>query len=937
MCACLLRHGPDRAQASRALALVVAVTFLASAAGAAAPAGTTVPAVDLFAPVAAQQARWAAALERQPAGRVTPERVELLLHLGRVDAADSLLGGLQGDPRAAAVARAEVYLTRQDYPAAGPLIADMVARQEPTDAERRLRFVWLFAHDDAAAVDSLTRALSLVPGTTASTPGLLAAGRLAYDLLQYARAESCFTRVLERTTERPPTSRAERGPGPATEERARARAAALVGLGLVDHQRRDFDRSLARLAPAVAADATADGLQALAQTLVRLGRNDEAITAAEWATRLDPYHERAHYLRGNGYTVRKNYTQLHAAYPGVFADSSGCLRLAAADSLLAGGDRAGARAAYEAVRASHPGWADPLIRLASLDFEEGRFESARDLAFAALRICPEYGRAHGVLAKALQFQRFAVDVHRAGYEARFAAAAMPEVPGIERFVLNWRSLSPRQQKRVALSVAPWKQFLPVLIEGGATYYIKPLYMLLSSCPGLETLHDQRIDYDSRLWDDVRGSGGYHTVTGIEDVELTVFDRYNTVLHELTHQVHGVLTADQDREIQEYYRRAKERDAVTHGGFLSRYAAGAVEEYLAEGANALLSPKRDAYDPREEVRERLDAIDPDLRSLVERLMAITDVSASYPVAYVNAGDDRVERGQVNEAVAFYEKALARSPREETALQSLTRALTLAGDGSRALAAAERAMSLQPASGPVVVASADAYWRGGRGLEAALSLLEKSRTAVRAEDRYRVDSAIGQECWVRGDGARSLAAFDSVLAYQSDRPEGLWGRAAALALAKRWDAAFAAYDQAVRLRTGVTELRCDYARDLLRAGRLDSARTQLGEAKLLDPESPTAEALRGWTELEAGNLEAARAHCTQALAWGPWCDLARIVLGAAEQTAGNAVAARAAWNPVEERLARGDPPGYVYRPKLAVWESIHELPAVERELLKEYEAK
>jgi hypothetical protein len=36
-------------------------------------------------------------------------------------------------------------------------------------------------------------------------------------------------------------------------------------------------------------------------------------------------------------------------------------------------------------------------------------------------------------------------------------------------------------------------------------------MLLSETPGLATLRDTRINYDSRLWDDVRGAGGYNTV------------------------------------------------------------------------------------------------------------------------------------------------------------------------------------------------------------------------------------------------------------------------------------------------------------------------------------------------------------------------------------------------------------------------------------------
>jgi len=83
--------------------------------------------------------------------------------------------------------------------------------------------------------------------------------------------------------------------------------------------------------------------------------------------------------------------------------------------------------------------------------------------------------------------------------------------------------------------------------------------VLARAPYVRYVYVRRAD---NVLDDVRGCGGYHTVTGIEDVERTIFDRYNTVLHELTHQVHGVMPADDAREIQEHYRRAKERDDRT---------------------------------------------------------------------------------------------------------------------------------------------------------------------------------------------------------------------------------------------------------------------------------------------------------------------------------------------------------------------------------------
>ena len=215
-----------------------------------------------------------------------------------------------------------------------------------------------------------------------------------------------------------------------------------------------------------------------------------------------------------------------------------------------------------------------------------------------------------------------------------------------------------------------------------------------------------------------------------------------------------------------------------------------------------------------------------------------------------------------------------------------------------------------------------------------MLTQGRSTVRPEDRYLVDLEIGRLAWVDGDAGPSLAAFDSVLAYQSDNPEGQQGRAAALALSGRAADAFRQYEDAVRMRTGVADLRCAYARDLLHEGRAAEARAQLDAARLLDERNPNAEALRAWADLVKGRLASARLHARQAIAWGSWCDLARIVQGGIEQRAGNTAAAKAAWAPVEQRLARKGPPQWVYRATLATWEQVHVLPATERHLLESF---
>lgn len=814
--------------------------------------------------------------------KANKEQIDTMLSAGQIDAVAALLA----TPEIAAEpsmrnARIRVALIRQDYKLAQPHINELQALAHPGEEERELVYMWLFARDDRAELDRRTLAVldASAPGAVSvAAVDLQAAGRLALELLKYERAEACFNAALKRANN------------------DRDKAAALKGLGQVAYKRLAFEKSLMHLNASTALHASADGLVALADTLIRLARTDEAITALESAVSLNPFHEMAHYYLGNGY-ARKNYTEL-AAHCGGRLDA-----------------------------------ANELVRNASDAFDRGEYLAARNLASQALKHCPEYGRAHNAFAKALELQRVEIDVHRIDYERRFAATPIPSVPGIDKYVLNWASLSPRHQKRVALSIAPWKAFIPVLVAGGSTHYIKPLYMKLSETPGLETLKDQRINTDSRLWDDVRGAGGFSTVTGIEDVERTIFDRYNTVLHELTHQVHGVFTADQMREIQEHYRRAKQREVATRNGFLSRYASGTVWEYFAEGANAIASPKRDAYDPREVVLQRLEIIDPDLRTLVMRFFALTDLRANLPIAYLNAGNDQLEKGQVDKALAHFQRAMGLAPKDEAVLAARLYGLAIKGDRRNTLSATEKALQLFPASGSVQTQAAEALWHSGRPLSRVAHALAAARNRVVTADQYQVDLALGGYYLRLGDVGRAIRSYDLVLAYQSDNPEALWGKAAALALAEKWDEAFTLYDNVLRLRTGVIELRADLARDLLRAGRFDQAGSQLAAARLIDPTDPTILALDGWLALLNGDQSGALTKSSAALKTAEWNDVARLVKGLALKALGRKKEALATLRPLRDRIAKNSPPGYVYRPAASTWISVYESPAVQRRLLAE----
>jgi tetratricopeptide (TPR) repeat protein len=776
----------------------------------------------------------------------------------------------------AAAPRADLadLLTRQDYAAAAPQLKALQARKAPTEAQRALLYRWHFARDDGAAVERLAKSVE----RRSASVDLLAVGRILLDQKEWAAAQASFDRALK--IAKTPQDEAD----------------ALRALGQLAYQQRDFEGSLSYLEKSLATLRTPDALEATNETLVRLGRTDDAIKAAEEAVQLNPYHELAHYQLGNGYT-RRNYTQMAAQE----------------------GER------YTA--------AMKLVRSASDAFEHGRFESARDDCFAALQLIPDLGRAHAILARTLEGQRFKIDVHRADYERRFAAAPMPHIDAIERYVSNWNALTPRHQKRVALSLAPWKAYIPMLAEGGATLYIKPMYMLLSQVPNQQSLKDLRIDYDSRLWDDVRGAGGFHTVTGVEDVERTIFDRYNTVLHEVSHQVQSVLPADKDRRIEALYQKAKARDTKEHMAFLSRYAGGSVWEYFAEGANSADTPRRDRFDPREIVRERLVALDPDLLALVTEMFAEKDVSASLPVALAGGGEQQLSIGKPAAALAAYEKALKLAPDDERVQTGMMRALAVAADrmGVERLAAA--ALPKHGRSGRLLSALADARWHSGTPLAEVLQEQRERRGPLLGEDAFLVDLVLGDGERKRGRFDEALAAYESALRYQADSPEALWGKAAALAGAYRWDEAFAVYDQVLRLRTGLVALRADRLADTIRASRLKDARAQLKEALLLDPQDPQLRALGAWLTLADGDAAAAITQADAVLANAPWNDLALLIKGKALRSLGRGAEALTVLAPVLSRIAADKGPEYFFRADQSSWVSIHELPSTERALLKD----
>ncbi len=844
------------------------------------------------------------------------ERAETLVRIGRLDEARALLETLPDgddiDREKAALLRIDILLIRYDFDKAAAMLDSTISIFGESDRSFRRRAKILSAREDLAALDEASA--KRIDEQVASAAGRLAGGALLYRLLRYEEAKSFYEEALALAGD------PEEG------------VAALEGLLLVAYKRNDFDGAALLGDRALeAGPPTPHLINTLASLQIRLGETREAIALSREALEWDPYNERAHYMLGNGYSDM-NYTELEAAYPAAFPDDaedeSTAPTLHEAARLIAGGRRGVARALLINIRREHPDLADPDLYLGTLFWDEGESDSAITHFRASLDRCPDYGRAHNGFAKAMEQKKLRVNVHRAEYEKVFEETPMPEIEGIEDFVVNYNALTPRHRKRVALSIEPWARFIPVLVGAGATYYIKPLYEKLSETPHQELMADLRISYDSRLWDDVRGCGGFHTVTGVEDVERTIFGRYNTVLHELTHQVHSILTPEEKRLIREQYRKAKKREAEGKKTFVTRYQGSSEWEYFAEGMNSIYSPKRDEYDTREIVRERLEELDPELISLVGGLVADTSIAKYYAPAYVAAASDEIENGRLESAVAFLEKALDRSGEDEEALCALARTRSILGEDGAAVEAGGLATKSHPTAAAPWRASSEAVFHATGSQSDRIAILLKGRDAVGRDQRWEIELALGGAYLGRGDLRLARESFLWVLEYQDDNPDALWGLAEAYGFNGRPEKADALFRKALLRRSGIVELRVDYAKYLARRERLEDARAQLEEATVLDPVNTDVEAAAGLVELYSGNMEEAKKHLEEAIAHAEWNDFAVALLAHVEAVSGETDEAEKLLRPLLESVERNDPPRYVYEKKRGEYRSVHEHPAEER---------
>ncbi len=220
-------------------------------------------------------------------------------------------------------------------------------------------------------------------------------------------------------------------------------------------------------------------------------------------------------------------------------------------------------------------------------FRRGGLDRAIALFRKSWRAAPADPVCHRLLGEALlERDRRRLFLLRHPIFRKIRALLPDPGPGrlpLERLFPGYRGLSPARRTVVDRVARAWARYIPRLAALGARHdLLSPLESATKS-EDRASLRGRRTA-DGRFWDEVRGVGGFHAATGVEALDEASLFGFDTLAHEVTHQVHlFAMNGEERRELERLYRKARRE-----GRCLDYYAATCVEEYAAQGFEAFLS-------------------------------------------------------------------------------------------------------------------------------------------------------------------------------------------------------------------------------------------------------------------------------------------------------------------------------------------------------------
>ncbi|HYT73905.1 MAG TPA: tetratricopeptide repeat protein [Vicinamibacterales bacterium] len=216
-----------------------------------------------------------------------------------------------------------------------------------------------------------------------------------------------------------------------------------------------------------------------------------------------------------------------------------------------------------------------------------------------------------------------------------------------------------------------------------------------------------------------------------------------------------------------------------------------------------------------------------------------------IAYENMGQALRERGQLEDALESYKKALTMIPSHSPALEAMIRndlglVLTRQGKSEEALPQFDAAIRLNPAFAEAQINLGNALAADGRYTEAAGHYATALSTKPNlTEGRVGLGGVLLKE----GRAEEAGAQYSAALGLDPNLAQAHNGMGAALAMKGQDASAMSEYREALRLKPDLVTVHLNIAALLIKEGRIDEARGHLETALSIDPGYEPARQLLG----------------------------------------------------------------------------------------------
>jgi hypothetical protein len=387
----------------------------------------------------------------------------------------------------------------------------------------------------------------------------------------------------------------------------RSEDAAALAAKAVDQLRRE-DPIGARASFRALREIEPEGVAALVglgRVELLLGRPEVALGYADRALDLDEGHGEAMALRVRSLIRARRFGDaLSCSTRAVAQPRNGVEVLAAhASALFRTQQNDEARLCYEQVVAAEPLHAEAHLRLGSgllppsaavvspalsraiRTLRAGQLVTARDEFLGVLKSEPGHPIAHRLLGETLYRIRgedCLASTHVAFREVReLSRGPSLDLDVVGVFVPGFEALSRERREAVLRALQLFASRLPTLVRKGGSHELLAEEVRTTDSPARAALRGRRT-FDGRVWDDVRGIGGLRAATGIEALDEAATYGFDTLAHEVAHQVH--LHGFDRRSIGVRIRAAFD-EAIVEGRCLDYYAASNYAEYFGQGVEA----------------------------------------------------------------------------------------------------------------------------------------------------------------------------------------------------------------------------------------------------------------------------------------------------------------------------------------------------------------